>query len=92
MGQDQGFEIGLEIAEVSRLLLQCPESRICCALDSVLSVLLKQTLTLFSGDLKLVEKPQPIMLGPNDFSNIKVPFFYFAVWHRLWPFVCYVFF
>ncbi|KAK2572891.1 Coatomer subunit beta [Acropora cervicornis] len=23
------------------------------------------------GDLKLVEKPQPIMLGPNDFSNIK---------------------
>ena len=29
----------------------------------------------FSGDLKLVEKPQPIMLGPNDFSNIKVPFF-----------------
>ena len=25
-----------------------------------------------SGDLKLVEKPQPIMLGPNDFSNIKV--------------------
>ena len=24
------------------------------------------------GDLKLVEKPQPIMLGPNDFSNIKV--------------------
>ncbi|XP_015757207.1 PREDICTED: coatomer subunit beta-like [Acropora digitifera] len=28
------------------------------------------------GDLKLVEKPQPIMLGPNDFSNIKVPFLY----------------
>ena len=24
------------------------------------------------GDLKLVEKPQPILLGPNDFSNIKV--------------------
>ncbi|XP_031562290.1 coatomer subunit beta-like [Actinia tenebrosa] len=23
------------------------------------------------GDLKLVEKPQPILLGPNDFSNIK---------------------
>ena len=27
---------------------------------------------LVLGDLKLVEKPQPIMLGPNDFSNIKV--------------------
>ncbi|EDO27375.1 predicted protein, partial [Nematostella vectensis] len=23
------------------------------------------------GDLKLVEKPQPILLGANDFSNIK---------------------
>merc|ERR1719508_520785 len=23
------------------------------------------------GDLKLVEKPQPIVLGPNDFANIK---------------------
>ena len=26
----------------------------------------------FLGDLKLVEKPQPILLGPNDFSSIKV--------------------
>lgn len=24
-----------------------------------------------SGDLKLVEKPQPVIMGPNDFTNIK---------------------
>lgn len=24
-----------------------------------------------AGDLKLVEKPQPVIMGPNDFTNIK---------------------
>ena len=24
-----------------------------------------------SGDLKLVEKPQPVTMGPHDFTNIK---------------------
>lgn len=25
----------------------------------------------FSGDLKLVEKPQPVVMSPQDFTNIK---------------------
>jgi len=30
------------------------------------------SLMLLLGDLKLVEKPQPCILGPYDFTNIKV--------------------
>ena len=28
-------------------------------------------LVVLSGDLKLVEKPSPITMGPHDFTNIK---------------------
>jgi len=30
-----------------------------------------ELLLLGAGDLKLVEKPQPIVMSPHDFTNIK---------------------
>ena len=38
------------------------------------------------GDLKLVDKPTPVTLAPNDFSNIKVQFVSECVEHQLFYF------
>ena len=38
---------------------------------AVVFTVVKSIVMLMLGDLKLVEKPQPVTMGPHDFTNIK---------------------
>ena len=46
--------------------------RVCIVYVAAMPVCVMCTLVVLLGDLKLVEKPQPCILGPYDFTNIKV--------------------